>query len=502
MPPWGQRLDDEQIWQAVYYAWSLHTTQAEVEQGATLYEQSCASCHGSGGAGDGPAAQAALPDFRNSARLSILTQAELAQHWQAAHAEPGADWNDTQRRQVLDYLRTFSYIPPWESAYRPGNGQLQGQIVQGSAAGNAVTTLPITLTAYVNFQPTASFTTTTDETGNFQFGDLAIGEGVVYIAETNYAAVTYNSGLVQLSPFTPTQAITLPVYETTTDGSGVQIDRANWLIDTEPGALRIGVIMFVGNRLDRTYIGNPVEGLTQPATLALAVPSGATEIQFEDGVLGGRYQQVGERIYDIAPIWPGEGGRRVVYSYRLPFTGDSATVEQPFLYQVGSLSLLVTELPNLVVTVDQLTAQGTQTVQGINFQVWSGQNLTQPTLRVALQGLPPAGSPDPRAADTADTGIQPPTGATPTTPPLEPIVPLAVGSVLTVVLTGLIFWPLRRQFIHAQRTALSQQQATLVQKIAVLDDQHAVGELSTAAWTAERAQLKTTLLAVARELGK
>jgi mono/diheme cytochrome c family protein len=502
MPPWGQRLTDEQIWQAAYYAWSLHTDQAQVQQGAELYSQSCASCHGPSGAGDGAAAQGELPDWRDAARMGILTQAELEQKWQAAHADQGANWNDTQRRQILDYLRTCSYIPPWESAYRPGNGQLQGQVVQGSAGGGAVAALPITLTAYINFQPTASFTTTADDTGNFQFENLATGEGIVYIAETVYAALAYNSELVQLHPLTPTQAITLPVYETTTDGSGVQIDRANWLIDAEPGALRVGVIMFVGNRLDRTYIGSPVDGLAQPATLAIQVPTGATEIQFEDGVLGGRYQQVGERIYDIAPIWPGEGERRVVYSYRLPFTGDSVTVEQSFLYQVGSLSLLVTELPNLAVTVDQLTAQGAQTVQGINFRVWSGQNLATPHLRVVLQGLPPAGSPDPRATNAETGDNQPPAGATVTTPPLQPAVPLTVGGVLTVVLTGLIFWPLRQQFGQEQRAALLRQRTTLVQEIAALDDRHAAGQLPTTQWTAERAQLKTTLLAVARELGK
>lgn len=501
MPPWGQRLSDEQIWQAVYFAWSLHTDQAQVQQGGELYTQSCASCHGPSGAGDGPEAPPALPDLRDPARMGILTQAELGQKWQAAHPDQGADWNDTQRRQVLDYLRTLSYRPPWESAYQPGNGQVQGQIVQGTAGGGTVASLPVTLTAYINFQPSAAFTATADDAGNFQFPNLATDEGVVYIAETTYATVTYNSELVQLSALTPTLAITVPVYETTTDGSGIRIDRANWLIDAEPGALNIGLIMFVGNTLDRTYIGRSVEGMAQPATLALQIPTGATALQFEDGVLGGRYQQVGEHIYDIAPIWPGEGGRRLVYSYRLPFTGDSATLEQPFLYPIGSLTLLVTELPNVQVTVDQLASQGAQTVQGINFQVWNGQTLDKPTLRVTLSGLPPAGSPDPRqeTSDTASENQLPP-NAIATTPPLQPAVPLAVGGVLLVVLAGLLVWPLRQPFVRAQQASLAQQRDTLVQQIAALDDRHAAGELSTAAWTAERAQLKITLLAVAREL--
>ena len=36
MPPWRNQLSDEEIWQVVYYAWSLHTDQALVEEGAPL----------------------------------------------------------------------------------------------------------------------------------------------------------------------------------------------------------------------------------------------------------------------------------------------------------------------------------------------------------------------------------------------------------------------------------------------------------------------------------
>ena len=46
MPPWRNRLNDEQIWQAVYYAWDLHTDETEALAGADLYARSCAACHG------------------------------------------------------------------------------------------------------------------------------------------------------------------------------------------------------------------------------------------------------------------------------------------------------------------------------------------------------------------------------------------------------------------------------------------------------------------------
>ena len=56
-------MSDEQIWQAVYYAWNLHTDEAEVAVGAELYTQSCAACHGESGRGESSEASVKLPDF-------------------------------------------------------------------------------------------------------------------------------------------------------------------------------------------------------------------------------------------------------------------------------------------------------------------------------------------------------------------------------------------------------------------------------------------------------
>jgi len=41
MPPWQSRLSDDEIWQHVMYAWSLHTSPTFVAGGQTLYTQNC-----------------------------------------------------------------------------------------------------------------------------------------------------------------------------------------------------------------------------------------------------------------------------------------------------------------------------------------------------------------------------------------------------------------------------------------------------------------------------
>jgi mono/diheme cytochrome c family protein len=496
MPPWANQLNDSQIWQAVYYAWSLHTDQEQVVNGATLYAETCAACHGSSGAGDGPAQATAgpgtPPDFSDSAAMIVRTQADLAQGWQEAHPEVGAAWSEDEKRHVLDYVRTFHYQPPWESAYEPGNGALQVRVIQGTEDGGPVASLPITLTAYVNFEPVQTYTSTTDATGQHQFTDLATDEGVVYLATTNYAGLLYNSDIRQLTPLTPTAAIELPVYETTPAGDGVHLNRANWLVDFEPGALRIGVILIFSNQLDRTYIGQPVEGINGAATLAFAVPPDATEIEFEDGVVGGRYQQVGERIYDVVPVPPGAEARQVIYSYRLPYAGTEANIAQTFLYPVGALSLLVTDLPGVEAAASLLTEGGVETIQGVNFRRWNGANLANPTVELTLGNLPPPGG------DELNSGAS--AGSVAATPPLTSTVAIGLGALLACVLAGVLYIPLRRSRATSRLETLQSEQTALIAAIAALDDEHATGALSTVEWSQERARLKSTLLAVASEL--
>jgi mono/diheme cytochrome c family protein/plastocyanin len=46
-------LSDDEVWDLVAWAWRANTTEATLEQGASLFAQNCAACHGETGAGDG-----------------------------------------------------------------------------------------------------------------------------------------------------------------------------------------------------------------------------------------------------------------------------------------------------------------------------------------------------------------------------------------------------------------------------------------------------------------
>jgi hypothetical protein len=63
MPPFTS-LSDQERWDVVAYAMTLHTTQDEIEKGRELFEANCANC--------------STEFFRDQAKMSALNEVELA----------------------------------------------------------------------------------------------------------------------------------------------------------------------------------------------------------------------------------------------------------------------------------------------------------------------------------------------------------------------------------------------------------------------------------------
>ena len=489
MPPWQNQLSDEQIWQAVYYAWSLHTDAETIAAGEDLIAAAEIA---------EPNAPADARDFRDSATVIRLAPLEMVEALQKRFPTASQHWSDGEMAGAVDYIYTLTYAPPWESPYRPGAGVLTGQIVQGTADGDAVTDLPLTLTAYIDRQPAATFETVIDGEGRFQFEGLATSPDVFYVVDTIYKDVVYNSDVTQLSADGTVADVAIQVFETTDDPSGLFFSRANWVIDYEPGEMIVGQILAVGNDLDRAFVGRAVDGVDVSVTAELILPEGVTAVEFQDGVLGGRYHRVGQRIYDTAAVAPGAATSQIFMGYRLPYEGDGADFIQPFEYPISRMNFLTADLPGLEVDVAALNFVNTDTIQGVSYQLWSGGDLPGEPLAVKLTGLIPAGEADPRRL--ADQGNNTNRTLAPNVPPLGQTVPLAMGGALFVLLAGAFAWfGLQRRTIDPTQ-ALQQQQDELILRIAQLDDRHAEGKLADVAWAQERAMLKSQLLDITGRL--
>lgn len=512
MPPWQNQMSDTEIWQTVFYAWDLHTSEAEVSAGEAIYAADCAACHGTEGRGDGPEASGDLLDFTDPGAMMALSQADLAQNWFADHPEIGGDLSEENQQAVLSYIRTFSYSPSWASLLGSGVGVIEGAIDQQTPDGDTFPGGTVSLEVYAHMTPLDTLETTADENGVFRFENLPVDPGIFYLVVTQYKGVRYSTPVLRFGQAETTSedpnllTTSLPIYETGDDASGLGITQMSWIVEHEPGALLVGQVVYFGNSGDRTFTGRTVDGADVPVTLELPLPDGAESIGLQDGAIGGAYRQVGNVVYDTRPVPPGEGTRQIFIRYRLPFDGNSATLVQPVDYPMESMELWVASLPNL--NVEPSAAQGEiqfggeQDIQGMPYRQWTADGLPAQNLTVDLSGLIAAGEQDPRLLLNADGSVAA-TQGTATTPALDPMIPLAVGGVILLVLAGVVIWRWRAGSGQASaQLSPEQRRQWLIEEVARLDDQHAEGELDDDSWQEQRAALKRELYALTMQSGE
>jgi mono/diheme cytochrome c family protein len=500
MPPWQNQLNDSEIWQTVMYAWSLHTDESFVAQGQALYAESCAACHGDSGAGDGPDAEGDLPNFGDLTSAMVRSQADWLEGWQSAHPEIGEGWSEEAQRQVLEYIRTFTYVPAWESGYLPGPGAVRGTVTHGTAGELLPAGLQVRLDAYEQFTLIENFTTTVDADGNFAFTDLSVAPNISYLASTEMDGVRYSSPLVMPSSETPEAEASIVVYATSDEPGEIRIDRIDWIIDNQPGALMVVQLYFFGSGGDRTFTGAPVDGLDMPATVSIHVPVGAEQVTFDGGLVGGRYQKVGDFYYDISPLVPGEGTKQIVVRYLLPYDDTNIRFNQEFRYPVSQTTLLVAELPQLQANIVPSGADAWQAVesrdfQGRTYQIYRPAALAPTEIEIALNGLLDVTATDPREASGGSTApVRAETFAS--------WMAWSVGALGVLMIAGVTLWSWRsgRVRLSERPPDLRKEVDELARRIAQVDDRHALGQLSDERWQQQRSQLKVRMLELAQRL--
>ena len=226
----------------------------------------------------------------------------------------------------------------------------------------------------------------------------------------------------------------------------------------------------------------------------------------ENGILGGRFQQLDNLVYDTTPIVPGAGTNQVILRYFVVNEGESLDLVQSLLYPAEQMNLLVTELPQLQAEIPGFSVNRTETIQGQNYQLWQPDGAVPAEITVRLSGLALEGEADPRTAQgnvgQGNAGQAGAMAAAVAVPALEPWMPWVSGGVVLLGLVGVVVWSVQQQRLgnKDRRGDLRTQRDDLIQRIAQLDDRHAIHEVDAAAWQRDRAQLKAQLLSVTSQM--
>lgn len=521
MPPFSGSLSERQRWDVVAYLYTLSTEPGEIAQGAELYQDNCARCHGEQGQGNGPEAanlETQPTDFTQQAWMADKSEQALFQAMTdgIAPAMPafGGELPEAERWTLAAYLRSLTFATPGESAMlettptptdsqavseTPGSeavttpaaspvslatGTVSGQVVNSS--GEEVPAgLNIILHGFDNMQETVTLSTTVQTGGSFIFEGVDMPEGRAYIASMEYAGTIYGSDIAMVEPGTGNLELVVPIYETTTDTSVLSVDRLHIFFEyQEPETLRVVELYIISNLSDRTLVA---ESEGEPV-VTFDLPEGVQNLQFEDGTLGGRYIETASGFGDTAVIRPGMGQHQVVFAYDLPYQ-RKLDISQPVNLPVNAVVILVPE-DGLRVNSEQLQDAGARDVQGMSYQMYTSERLNAgETISLSISGRPSSGS---------GLGL---TSASSSS--------LVIGLVVfgvTLIVAGV--WLYRRNQVMVEadidatyvesdaavlEESIPEDPETLMDAIIALDDLYKEGELPEQAYRERRAALKEQL---------
>lgn len=539
MPGFSGSLNDRQRWDVVAYAFSLSTTQEELEAGKAAYEANCATCHGVTGRGDGDQAAALDPkpaswdDQSRLAKLSAENITAVIRGEQGSHPNVAEALDEAQQYAVAEHLRQLSYAaggspqsvaaaqtpeagtpeagtveagtpeaatpqsgtPGAEDTVVPEDLTLSsititGKVTNATPGGAIPQGMEVLLTAYAGMAPAFELTTPVDSEGTYIFNNVEFDPELVYITQVDANGLTFNSDILHGADVSsPVADLSLKIYDTTTETADLRTDRLHIFFDfTNPGTVQVVNLFIISNVGDRIVVA----GQENAPVVQFPLPEGATNLAFQDGKMGDRYVETDTGFGDRMSIAPGIGQHQILYAYEMPYDRSlklNLTVPLPV-----DAAIVMVPPTGVRLKSNQLADAGQRNVQGMAFQMYQANAALKAgdTLELNLSGRTGSG-----ASEIGENSM---------------LYVLIGGGVFGVALAAAGFWLYRRRQSDVAEdededlpgdVIEAETSESLLEAIVALDDQHAAGSLPEEAYQERRADLKAQLAeAVLREKGE
>ena len=446
-------------------------TQPDIEAGALIYAEKCAACHGPKGLGDGELANglafapAPLGDPNFARAADPLEWYRAVTIGNLDRLMPGfVSLTDPQRWDVVGYALSLASLvavedqqPDLVSDPFPEpetdnlSGSVTGSISNGSAGGSIPVDLEVLILGHDGDQEVVRLATTAESDGSFKFEDLKYVPGRLFFSTVIYQGLTYRSEVAHAASDGSAVELPITIFETINDPSVMRVERLHIIIDfPADDVLRVLELWVLANDSDRV--------LTTP--LQIALPEGATNLSFENGTQGGRYEITAEGFVDLEPIPPGSSLDHLVFGFDLPID-RSADFDQQMLHPVDAATVLV---PADGPKVSGLLGRGVQQIGGLRMQSFTTGALS-PEQPLSFRISAPSTS---------------------SSPPIASIV--GVGALVIAAVVATRFWR------GAWRSRQAIEDVNLVEAIARLDDDYEAGAISEDEWKRQRGRLKRLAL--------
>lgn len=526
-------LNDQERWDVVAYAQSLSITSAEIEAGKAVYEANCAQCHGPNGKSAPDAdftnlqwlASRSLNDWAGSVRAGMVPEMPAFEGKLA----------DADIYASLAYVRTFAYTAPVAAASAeqatPGpdsdpetatqaegdappadpietdeaipatGGQVSGTVSSG-AGGVLPSGLKVVLHGFDHsgdgsFSETVTLEANVGPDGRYVFENVEMSEGRAFYVSLDFAGIEYSSDAAFVKDGQTTFDLPIQVYETTSDPGLLEIGQAHVLLDfANPEKVTIIHFLVIDNLSDKTIIA-PGEG--EPV-VNFNLPQNFENLQFEEGVLGGRFLLTAEGFGDQLSVVPGTGQYQLIFAYDMPYSaptgfsalfgGGTTELSVPLTLAARSVTVLVPE--GVTASGAGLTDSGLQPMGGgLSFQTYRAESLAAgQSLDFKISGSPKtaASAQDPAAGSNQNI-----------------VIGVGVLGLVLIAAGGYLFWRDRRRaedeeladdeedVEDAEEDQPELSEDEILDAIVALDDQFKTGNIVESAYRERRAGLKAQL---------
>lgn len=383
MPPFNGSLNDQQRWDVVAYSLSLGGFDLNtLQQGADVYAQYCEECHGTDGK------MVSTADFSDQIMMSKLSQNDIA-NFIVVGVGTMKGFGDTIPQNdlaaVTTYMRSmtldmgslptaYSDVSAPETAAEASQpeadptpeptaegspastniiGDVSGVITNGSE-GKPAANAAVVLHGFTHDFNTQQFTEqvtldgTTDQDGAYVFPDMDLTQYQAFYISVEFEGMVYASDPA-FSTGTETElTIPLTIYGTSTDKSGLSAEQSHIILDySNPDKVQVIEFLIISNNSNNTIIGED----SSPAIINVPLPQGYSNLQFEEGVLGGRYIEIDGGFADTMSVSPGPQSHQIVFAFELPLEKSSipffgkpkVQIDQTFEMRAKMITLLVPE---------------------------------------------------------------------------------------------------------------------------------------------------------------
>ena len=516
MPPFAS-LNDEQRWDVVAYAMSLHISDEQAARGQEIFETNCKDC--------------STDFFKDQTRMSALSEVELARLVkQGNESVPafGANLSEDELWTVAAYLRTLSFDTSVEQAAAPASTSTPETVSVTNTPAGEGTPLAATEPAATSEPATAAPTVVAREgfgtvsgtienktgealpadmkvtlrgfdhgadpsagpqevfsqdgavnpDGSYTFENVEMPSNRIFISEVLVNGITMQSQFAIAKEGVSSVAIpTLTLYGMSDDTSLLAVDDARLFIDYGDTDLQYYGVYSFRNPSDKTIIVD-TNGNTEIPFIKM--PEGTSTMGYET-------------LQDSAPIVNTNKGIAIQPSENpyglLAFTSlpkqEKFDVAQQFVLPASSLTIFVPE--GVTAEGANLTDEGVQNLQNTNFHVYSTQNIAAgQTVKFSVSG-------EPKQTTTENETTQPASNTNSSRQTL--LIGAGLLGLALIVAGGWMYLRDRNKGEDAEEEEGHEFESSedVLDAIVALDDLHRAGKMPDDAYQKRRAELKDIL---------